>query len=118
MAIHTQKYTYRVMLPPQQCWELIAKLTCILHLASFMLLSFNMLIDPFHTTAAKVDILNFKSFLLELQKHSQTADARGEAGLRIYNLKKTSPTQSQSQAVVCVSTPRMYPRSGYFLVIN
>ena len=34
---------------------------------------------------------------------------RGEAELRIYNLKKTSPTQSRSQAVVCVSTPRMYP---------
>ena len=28
----------------------------------------------------------------------------------------TSP--SRSQAVVCVSTPRKYPRSGYFLVIN
>ena len=26
------------------------------------------------------------------------------------------PPQSQSKAVVCVSTPRMYPRSGYFLV--
>ena len=25
---------------------------------------------------------------------------------------------SRSQAVVCVSTPRMYPRSGYFLVDN
>ena len=40
------------------------------------------------------------------------------AKLRIYNLKKTSLPQSRSQAVVCVSTPRMYPRSGYFLVIN
>ena len=29
----------------------------------------------------------------------------------------SSPSQSQSQAVVCVSTPRMYLRSGYFLVI-
>ena len=29
-----------------------------------------------------------------------------------------SPPQSQSKAVVCVSTPRMYPRSGYFLVIH
>ena len=27
-----------------------------------------------------------------------------------------SPPQFRSQAVVCVSTPRMYPRSGYFLV--
>ena len=26
------------------------------------------------------------------------------------------PLQSRSQAVVCVSTPRKYPRSGYFLV--
>ena len=26
--------------------------------------------------------------------------------------------QSRSKAVVCVSTPRMYPRSGYFLVIS
>ena len=26
------------------------------------------------------------------------------------------PPQCRSQAVVCVSTPRMYPRSGYFLV--
>ena len=28
----------------------------------------------------------------------------------------SSPLQCRSQAVVCVSTPRMYPRSGYFLV--
>ena len=51
---------------------------------------------------------------------SQTAAA--EAKLRyvysilkphgIYNLKETSPPQSQSQAVVCVSTPRMYPAAG------
>ena len=27
-----------------------------------------------------------------------------------------SPHQCQSQAVVCVSTPRMYLQSGYFLV--
>ena len=27
-----------------------------------------------------------------------------------------SPPQSWPKAVVCVSTPRMYPRSGYFLV--
>ena len=27
-----------------------------------------------------------------------------------------SPAQSRSQALVCVSTPRMYLRSGYFLV--
>ena len=28
------------------------------------------------------------------------------------------PPQSRSQAVVCASTPRMYPRSGYFLVTH
>ena len=28
-----------------------------------------------------------------------------------------SPPHCQSQAVVCISTPRKYPRSGYFLVI-
>ena len=28
----------------------------------------------------------------------------------------TSPPQCRSQAVACVSTPRMYPRSEYFLV--
>ena len=33
-------------------------------------------------------------------------------------LKKTSPPQSWSKAVVCASTPRKYPRSGYFLVRN
>ena len=30
----------------------------------------------------------------------------------------SSPPQCWSQAVVCVSTPRMYPRSEYFLVCN
>ena len=30
----------------------------------------------------------------------------------------SSPPQCWSQAVVCVSTPRMYPRSGYFLVYH
>ena len=32
------------------------------------------------------------------------------------HFRVSSPTQSQSKAVVYVSTPRMYPRSGYFLV--
>ena len=32
--------------------------------------------------------------------------------------EKLSPPQSWSQVVVCVSTPRMYPRSGYLLVTN
>ena len=63
---------------------------------------------------AEVRILDFK--LSEFQKPYQTAVRRGEAELCIYNLKKASPPQSRSQAVVFVSTPRMYPRSGYFLV--
>ena len=49
-------------------------------------------------------------------RQNQCISGRGEAELRMYNLKKTSPPQSRSQAVVCVSTPRKYPRSGYFLV--
>ena len=60
---------------------------------------------------AKVRILYFATTWSEFQKPYLTAAARGEAELRIYDLKKTSPTQSRSQAVVCVSTPRMYPRS-------
>jgi len=72
--------------------------------------------DHYHRGEAEVHILNFKTTWSEFQKASQTAVRRGEAELRIYNLKKTSPPQSRSQAVVCVSTPRKYPRSGYFLV--
>ena len=30
----------------------------------------------------------------------------------------SSPLQSRSKAVVCASTPRKYPRSGYFLVFH
>ena len=33
-------------------------------------------------------------------------------------VRVSSPPQSRSKAVVCVSTPRMYPRSGYFLLAN
>ena len=43
---------------------------------------------------------------------------RGEAELRIYNLKATLPPQNRSQAVVCVSTPRLHQCSGYCLVIS
>ena len=32
------------------------------------------------------------------------------------HFRVSSPSQSRSQAVVCVSTPRKYPRSWYFLV--
>ena len=67
---------------------------------------------------AELRILNFKTTWSEFQRPCQTATERGEAELGIYNLKKTSPPQSRSQAVVCVSTPRMYPRSGYFLVLH
>ena len=33
-------------------------------------------------------------------------------------VRVASPPQSRSKAVVCISTPRRYPRSGYFLVIH
>ena len=65
---------------------------------------------------AELRILDFKTTWSEIQKPCQTTAMRGEAELRLYNLKRTLPPQSRSQAVVCVSTPRMYPRSGYFLV--
>ena len=54
--------------------------------------------------------------LQELKPSCVDSKITWSSELRIYNLKKTSPPQSRSQAVVCVSTPRMYPRSGYFLV--
>ena len=38
--------------------------------------------------------------------------------ITIPHLRVSSPPQSRSKAVVCVSTPRMYPRSGYFLVMT
>ena len=72
--------------------------------------------DRCHRGEAEVHILDFETTWSEIQKPYQTAAAQGIAELCIYNFKKTSPTQSQSQAVVCVSTPRMYPHSGYFLV--
>ena len=63
-------------------------------------------------------IATIKTTCAQFQQPSPTAATRGEAELRIYNLKKISPPQSRSQAVVCVSTPRKYPRSGYFLVFT
>ena len=36
--------------------------------------------------------------------------------IRLTHFRVSSPPWSWSQAVVCVSTPRKYPRSGYFLV--
>ena len=79
---------------------------------------FGSLSDPSQTPAmrgeAELRILDFKNTWSDFQ--NTTAAEWSEAELRLYNLKETSPPQSQSQAVVCVSTPRMYPRSGYFLV--
>ena len=62
----------------------------------------------------KVRILNFKTICLEFKIPSQNAPTEAEARC-IFRV--SSPPQSRSKAVVCVSTPRMYPRSGYFLVI-
>ena len=72
------------------------------------------------TEQGKVEqwIFDFKTTWSEFRKTCQTNVARGEAELRIYNLEKTSLPQSRSQAVVCVSTPRVYPCSGSFLVSN
>ena len=64
-------------------------------------------------------MLNFKTTWSEFQNPCQTAATQGEAELRIYILKGTSPPQSRSQAVVCVSTPRMYPlRVTYNFIVN
>ena len=43
---------------------------------------------PSWTAPAEVRILDFQTTLSEFQAQSQTAAARGEAELRIYNLKK------------------------------
>ena len=67
----------------------------------------------------------------ELQRPSQTAPTKAKPRC-VYSIAKShgqssryqvrilyrvsSPPQSRSKAVVCVSTPRMYQRSGYFLV--
>ena len=64
---------------------------------------------------AEVCILDFKTTWSEFQKANQTATDQGDAE-RISNQNVCSPPQSRSQAVVCFSTPRKYPRSGYFLV--
>ena len=74
--------------------------------------------DNCHRGEAKVGILNFKTTWSEIQKASQTATERRlylAGKFQIYSIF-TSPPQCWSQAVVCASTPRMYPRSGYFLV--
>ena len=70
---------------------------------------------------AEVRILDFKTTWSEFQMPSKTASAEAKPRC-VYSILKphgqssiTSP--SRSKAVVCVSTPRMYPRSGYFLVL-
>ena len=65
---------------------------------------------------AELRILDFKTTLSEFQKPVRPLSCEAKPSYVHTILKKTSPPQSQSQAVVCVSTPRMYPRSGYFLV--
>ena len=62
---------------------------------------------------AEVRILNFKTTWSEFQIPSQNTLAEAKPK---YMFRVSSPPQSQSKAVVCVSTPRMYPVSGYFLV--
>ena len=63
---------------------------------------------------AEVRILDFKTTWSEFQIPSQNTLAEAKPK---YMFRVSSPPQSRSKAVVCVSTPRMYPRSGYFLVI-
>ena len=73
---------------------------------------------------AEVRILDFKTTRSEFQIPSRPdCSHRGEAEIRIFDFKTTwvrvsSSPKIRSQAVVSVSTPRMYPRSGYFLVIS
>ena len=53
---------------------------------------------------------------------SQTAPAKAKPrcvySILNHMVRVSSPPQSWSKAVVCVSTPRMYPRSRYFLGNN
>ena len=74
--------------------------------------------DCCHQGEAEVRILNFKITWSELQEASQTATEQGlylAGEFQIYSIV-TSPPHCRSQAVVCISTPRMYLRSGYFLI--
>ena len=74
--------------------------------------------DPSRTGAAEAKP---RCVYLILKPHSQISRyqvrillLRQNQGTYIFRV--SSPTQSRSKAVVCVSTPRMYSRSGYFLV--
>ena len=91
----------------------------------FRLLSCSYFQRPSQTAAewgvAELRILDFKTTWSEFQQPSQIAAEWGEAELLILDFETTwsefqIPSQSWSQAVVCVITPRMYPRSWYFLV--
>ena len=54
----------------------------------------------------------------EAELHTlQDQERRSQATYTKTSFSVSSPLQCRSQAVVCVSTPRMYPRSGYFLLI-
>ena len=74
--------------------------------------------DPYWARQSRATYLytRFRNYIVRVPKACQTAVMWGEAELRTYNLIKTSPPQIRFQAAVCVSTPRMYPRSAYFLV--
>ena len=55
----------------------------------------------------------------EAELHTlQDQERRSQATYTKTSFSVSSPLQCRSQAVVCVSTPRMYPRSGYFLVMK
>ena len=65
---------------------------------------------------AKLRMLDFKTTWSEFQEPCQTAATQSKAELGIYNLKQILPSQSGSQVVLCISTPRMYLRIRYILV--
>ena len=67
--------------------------------------------DPSQTAAAEAKPRYVYSIL---KPHGQSSGSP----VRIYYSSISSRPQCRSQAVVCVSTPRKYPRSGDFLVKN
>ena len=102
MYFKGDKNTFRVTLMPLQCWARQSH-TAFCDMHPVILPSFIMVIDPdveldCHPWGeAWLCILNFKSTRSEFQKPCQTTVMRGEAELRIYNLKKTSPSQTRSK---------------------
>ena len=87
VCVKSEKYAFLVTLRPQ--WDLCRR------------------------GEAKVRILDFKTTWSEFQIPSQNTLAKAKPR---YVFRVSSPPQSWSKAVVCVSKPRMYPHSGYFLV--